>query len=83
MPNALLVLTGTNIISGATVLWHGAARTTTFISSTFVTAAIPSSDLTTGGITVPVTLKNPGLGELSSPQTFTIFRVTYLPLILK
>jgi hypothetical protein len=48
-PAFTLTATGTGFASGATVMWNGAARTTTVVSSTQVTAAIPASDITAAG----------------------------------
>lgn len=44
-----LTCTGTGFTSSTVVTWNGAARSTTFVSSTQVTAVIPASDLTTAG----------------------------------
>jgi len=47
-----LVGDGTNFVSGATVLWNGAARPTTFVSATQVTASIAAADMTSSSIFV-------------------------------
>ena len=67
-----LTITGTNFVNGAVVRWNGSDRTTTFVSSTQLTAAIPASDVATAG-TANVTVFNPtpGGGE-SGAVTFTI-----------
>jgi hypothetical protein len=69
-PAFTLTADGANFVSGATVLWNGAARATTFVSATRVTASIPASDIAAAG-TVPVTVRNPD-GQTSGAQTFTI-----------
>ena len=69
-PAFTLTANGTNFATGATVLWNGAARTTTFVSSTQLTASIPASDIAAAGA-VPVTVRNPD-GQTSAAQTFTI-----------
>jgi len=56
-----LNVTGTDFVSGATVEWNGSARTTTFVSTTQLQAAISSSDTASPG-TVPVTVFNPAPG---------------------
>ena len=67
-----LTVNGTNFVSGATVNFNGTARTTTFVSSTQVTAAILASDVATAG-TAPVTVTNPTPGGgTSNSLTFTI-----------
>ena len=70
--NFTLTITGTNFVNGAVVRWNGSDRTTTFVSSTQLTAAIPASDVATAG-TANVTVFNPapGGGE-SGAVTFTI-----------
>jgi hypothetical protein len=50
-----LTVNGTGFVSGATVYWNGNARTTTFVSSSQVTATINAADVataTTGNVTV-------------------------------
>lgn len=67
-----LTVTGSNFVSGSTVRWNGLARTTTFVSSTLLTASIPASDIVTAG-TASVTVNNPTPGGgTSSAKTFTI-----------
>ena len=39
-----LTATGTNFVSGSLVMWDGVAMTTTFVSSTQLTATIPASE---------------------------------------
>jgi hypothetical protein len=52
------------------VKWNGSARTTTYGSSTQVSAAIPASDVATAG-TAQVTVTNPD-GQSSGATVFTI-----------
>ncbi len=71
-----LTVTGSNFNRISVVRWNGADRATTFVSTTVLTAVIPSSDLTTAGI-VNVTVFNPpgttGLpGTTSNALPFTI-----------
>jgi trimeric autotransporter adhesin len=74
-----LTVTGANFVSGAVVYFHGTTRTTTFVSSTKVTADITASDIATAQ-TVPVFVKNPGGtgiymnqgGQSSASVDFTI-----------
>jgi hypothetical protein len=56
-----LTVNGTGFVSGATVNWNGNARTTTFVSSSKVTASITATDVATAG-TANVTLTNPAPG---------------------
>jgi hypothetical protein len=71
-PAFSLTVTGTNFINGSVVRWGGAARPTTYISSTRVIASIPGSDLTTAG-PVNVTVFNPAPGGgQSNAQVFTV-----------
>jgi hypothetical protein len=67
-----LTVNGTNFILGSVVRWNGADRTTTFVSSTQLTAAIPASDITVSG-TAQVTAFSPAPGGgTSNAQIFTI-----------
>jgi IPT/TIG domain-containing protein len=56
-PAFTLTLDGTNFASGSTALWNGAARATTFVSATRVTASVPASDIATAG-SASVTVRN-------------------------
>ncbi|MDD1658410.1 MAG: lectin like domain-containing protein, partial [Methanomicrobiales archaeon] len=67
-----LTVTGSNFISSSKVRWNGADRTTTYVSATQLTAAIPATDITTA-TTASVTVFNPTPGGgTSSAVTFTI-----------
>jgi hypothetical protein len=67
-----LTVNGTNFVNTSTVNWNGSSRTTTFVSSTQLTAAIPAADITAAG-TVSVTVVNPWPGSgTSNAQTFAI-----------
>jgi hypothetical protein len=71
-PEFTLTANGSNFISSSVVRWGGANRTTTFVSSTQLTAIIPATDLVTAG-TVQVTVFNPSPGGGSSVgRTFSI-----------
>jgi hypothetical protein len=76
-----LTVNGSDFASNAVVRWNGANRTTTFVSPTQLTAAIPASDLTTAGsATVTVFNPTPG-GGTSSGGTFTIVAGNPVPAI--
>ena len=64
-----LTVNGSNFVSGATVRWNGTSRTTTFVSATQLTAAIPATDIAAAG-TALVTVLNPD-GAVSNALTFT------------
>jgi len=64
-----LILTGSGFSSGATAQWNGAARTTTVVSATQLTAAITAADIATAG-TAQVTVTS--LGQTSAAMAFTI-----------
>jgi Domain of unknown function (DUF1929)/Glyoxal oxidase N-terminus/Kelch motif len=76
-PAFTLTVNGSNFVSGSVVQWNGAARTTTFVSATQLTAAIPATDIATAG-TAQVTVANPG-GGTSNALTFTINTGTPAP----
>ncbi len=56
-----LTVNGTGFISGATVNWNGAARTTNFVSNKQLTATITAADIASAG-TAAVTVSNPSSG---------------------
>src|SRR4029077_418427 len=67
-----LTATGTNFVSGSVVRWNGSSRTTTFVSSTQLTAAITAADIATAGTpSVTVFSPTPG-GGTSAAVTFTV-----------
>ncbi len=75
-PAFTLTVTGTNFVPNSVVRWNGNSRTTTYVSSTQLTAAIPAADLTTEGIVdVTVLSSTPGGGTSSAVQ-FTIKALT-------
>jgi hypothetical protein len=58
-----LTVNGTNFVSASTVNFNGSARSTTYINSTQLTAAIPASDIATAGaFSITVTNPTPGGG---------------------
>jgi len=67
-----LTATGTNFVAGSVVQWNGGARTTTFVSSTQLKAAITATDLAAAGTaSVSVFSPTPG-GGTSGAVTFTM-----------
>ncbi len=67
-----LTVNGTNFLNTSVVQWNGSARSTTFVNSTKVTAAISASDIAIAGL-VPVTVLNPPPGGgTSNAINFTI-----------
>jgi hypothetical protein len=67
-----LTATGTNFVVGSVIEWKGVKLATTHVSSTTLTATVPSTDIKTAG-TAAVTVVNltPG-GGTSAAKTFTI-----------
>ncbi len=71
-PAFALTLAGSNFLSGSTVLWNGTALTTTYGSSTSLSAQVPAANLASAG-TAQVSVQNPaGEGGTSAALTFTI-----------
>jgi hypothetical protein len=68
-PQFTLTVNGTNFVSGSTVKWNGTALTTTFVSSTRLTATVPASLIATNG-TASITVAS--CAATSNAQTFTI-----------
>ena len=65
-----LTVNGSNFVSGSTVQWNGNSRTTTYVNSGKITAAISASDVAASG-TIPVTVVNPD-GGTSAASNFTV-----------
>jgi len=71
-PAFKLTATGTNYVVGSIIEWNGTKLTTKYVSSTTLTATVPSADITTAG-TASVTVVNPTPGGgTSAAATFTI-----------
>jgi hypothetical protein len=71
-PAFTLTVNGTNFVSDSVVRWKGTDRTTTFVSSDRLTAAIPAADVAITG-TASITVFNPAPGGgTSNPMTVTI-----------
>lgn len=67
-----LTLTGTSFMNGSVVNWNSIALSTTFTSSTHLSASVPAANIASAG-TASVTVFNPAPGGgTSSAQTFTI-----------
>ena len=67
-----LTVNGTNFLTSSVVRFAGTAKTTTYVSATQLTAAIPASDLTTAGTyNITVFTPTPG-GGISNAQVLTI-----------
>jgi alpha-D-ribose 1-methylphosphonate 5-triphosphate synthase subunit PhnH len=73
-PAFTLTVNGTNFVSGATVRWNGAARATTFVSATRLTAAITAADIAAQG-TAQVSVLNPS-GTASGTLPFSVTAAT-------
>ncbi|HEY3128512.1 MAG TPA: IPT/TIG domain-containing protein [Acidobacteriota bacterium] len=76
-PTFTLTVTGANFTSNSVVRWNGAARTTSFVSATQLTATIPASDIATPG-TASVTVANADGSGVSNAVQFTITTETTL-----
>ena len=66
-----LTVNGTGFVSTSVVKFNGGAKTTTFVSTTQLTATITAADIATAG-TATVTVTNPGPGGTSNAASFTI-----------
>jgi hypothetical protein len=72
----ILTATGTNFISSSKINWNGTALTTTYVSSTSLTATVPAANIATAGTaSVTVFSPTPG-GGTSAAKTFTITPVS-------
>jgi Secretion system C-terminal sorting domain len=71
-PAFIIIVNGNDFVSGKSVVrFNGSDRSTTFISSTKLTASIPASDLLIPG-SFPITVFNAGGGGSSNAQTFIV-----------
>lgn len=66
-----LTLTGTNFTPTSAAQWDGTALSTTYVSSTTLTAAVPANYINSTG-TSQITVENANLAVQSQPQTLTI-----------
>ena len=71
-----LTVQGSSFVPSSVVRWNGSDRTTTYVSSAELQAAIPASDLATGG-DVQVTVFNPApIGGLTSALALQVSSFT-------
>ena len=76
-----LTVNGTNFVASSVVNFAGVARTTTFVSATQLTAAIPAAAIATA-VTAAVTVTNPSPGGgTSNAVNFTIAATNPTPTI--
>jgi hypothetical protein len=66
-----LTVNGSGFMNTATVYWNGTPLTTTYVSSTQLTAAVPATDLSAAGH-FTVTASNAVAGSGSGSATFTV-----------
>jgi len=72
-PSFTLTVNGSNFVQKSKVYWNGAQLTTTFVSSTVLTATVPARDIAKAG-TASVTVVNPQPGGgTSNAKTFYIY----------
>jgi hypothetical protein len=68
-----ITVSGINFLAGSVVSFGGKARTTTFVSATQLTAAVPADAIATAGTAlVTVTNLGPGPGEVSAPVNLSV-----------
>jgi hypothetical protein len=78
-PTFPLNVTGSGFVTGATVLWNGSTRATTFANGTQLTATILAADLASVG-TAAVAVFNPAPGGgISTSLTFSIDSLPQAP----
>lgn len=76
-----LIVNGSSFVPGATVLWNGSARTTTYVSDTQLKAAILDTDVANVG-TAEISVDNPAPGGgVSNPLTFAITPPNPVPVV--
>jgi hypothetical protein len=67
----VIIVNGTQFLSGATVLWNGAPLATSFVATTQVTATVPAALVTSAG-TATITLQQPDGTPATASLTFTV-----------
>lgn len=72
-PAFTLAVNGTGFVAGAIVNWNGTPLTTTFVSGSQVTAAVPAANIATAGTAV-ITVTNPAPG--GGPSNSEDFEIT-------
>jgi Tol biopolymer transport system component len=71
-PSFNLIVNGSDFVPTSVVAWNAADRPTTFVSTTQLMAAIPASDISTGG-TASVAVRNPSpQGGVSNSFAFDV-----------
>jgi hypothetical protein len=71
--NALsLTVKGINFVDGSVVRWNGLSRTTTFVSSTQLSAVLPSGDFQVAAIASITVVNLPTGGGTSNAESFTV-----------
>ena len=70
-PGTTLTVIGSGFTASSRVQWNSSPRTTTFVSSTQLTASISTSDFATGAA-VPVTVSDPGQPSPTNALSFTV-----------
>jgi hypothetical protein len=76
-----LTVTGANFVTGSTVKWNGAARTTTVVSATELTITVSAADIAAAG-TAAVTVEKPDrVPKLSNTATFRVCAAAGCPTI--
>jgi hypothetical protein len=78
-PNLILTVTGGGFVAGATVMWNGSTRATTFVNGTQLTATIPASDFTSVGAAVVAVFNPAPGGGTSTSLTFSIDSLPQAP----
>lgn len=75
-----LTVNGTGFTPASQIRWNGSARSTTYVSGTQLTAAIPAGDVASGG-TATVTVSNPAPGGGTSNSLPLQINQVVLPVV--
>jgi outer membrane protein assembly factor BamB len=71
-PGFVITAIGTGFNTSSIVQWNGAARPTTFVSSTVLTAQIAAADIATTGTNAVTVLNAGGLGTVSAAMSVVV-----------
>jgi len=80
-PAFTLTVNGSGFISGSVVSWNGEAMSSTYVSSSEVTVAVPATSIaTTGAASITVSNPSPG-GGISNAATLPIGEINPAPVL--
>lgn len=71
-PATTILVNGSGFVADSVVRWNGAARTTTFVGATQISAAIPATDLAAAGAAQVTVFNHAPAGGTSAPAAVNV-----------